>query len=305
MEKPGDIGTERGELLRLVARRARSDGSTPTAIPFVTILRATRPTATRHGVIEPSLCAVIQGGKRIHLGRETYAYGAGSFLMSAIDFPTSGQITEASTARPYLAVRIALPPVELAAVIVESGLDFSRRPAPDGPAAFVGRADPRLESCFLRLMQLLDEPAGAATFLAGAMRREIAYRLLAGEHGARIYRSVRPAHLGVGKAIEWLREHFNEAIDIAALAKSSRMSVSGLRHEFKATTALAPLQFQKQLRLQEARRLLAAGEADAAAAGFRVGYESPSQFSREYRRLFGAPPIRDLRRLRSAPAIDL
>jgi AraC-like DNA-binding protein len=300
MGKATELASERvtqEDLARLVARRAQEDGTTASAIPFLSFIRSTRPTPTRHGVLEPSLCLVVQGGKRLHVGRETYAYGAGSYVMSAIDFPASGEITEASAARPYLALRIALPAAELAAVVIDAGIDLARRPASPGPAVFVGHASGRLFECFVRLVRLLDEPEGAATFLAGAVRREIAFRLLGSEHGPSIYRSVRPVHLGVGKAIAWLRAHFDEPIDIAALAKMSGMSVSGLRHELKATAGMAPLQLQKQLRLQEARRLLGAGEVDAGTAAFRVGYESPSQFSREYRRLFGAPPIRDVRAL--------
>lgn len=286
------------ELARLVARHTRADGQSDTTVPFVQLLRWSRPTPTRHGVLEPSLCLVVQGGKRIQLGRQSYAYGAGSFVMSALEYPTAGQIAEATVARPYLALRVALPTVELAAVAVEAKLDFARAAVPAGPAAFIGGADAHVLACCARLLRLLDEPPAAAAFLAGGIRRELVYRLLAGPHGPLIYRSVRPAHAGVGRAIDWLRTHFDRPIDIDALAKASRMSVSSLRHEFKATTALAPLQFQKQLRLQEARRLLAAGEADAGTAAFRVGYESPSQFSREYRRLFGAPPIRYVRELR-------
>lgn len=288
------------ELVRLVARRAEGDGTTGSVIPFVSFLRAGRPTPTRHGVSEHTICLVVQGGKRLQVGPERYAYGAGGYMMSAVEIPVAGQITAASSGRPYLAVRVGLPVAEIAAVVIEAKIDLSGRPAPPSPATFVGQADAPLLDCFLRLVRLLDEPAEAAAFLATGVRREIAYRLLAGPHGPLIYRSVRPAHVGVGKAIEWLRAHFDQPVDIQALARTSRMSVSSLRHEFKATTAMAPLQFQKQLRLQEARRLLFTGEVDAGTAAFRVGYESPSQFSREYRRLFGAPPMKDLRSLRGS-----
>lgn len=271
---------QRQELIRLAKRLATKDGETATAIPFVSLLRADRPSALRRGIIEPSLCLIVQGKKKLMVGRTTHRYGAWSYTASAIDFPTAGEITDA----PYLAVRVKLDVRELAELAAEAP------PArATGPAVFVAAADPAMLGCFLKLVQLVDEP-----LLAPPVRRELAYRLLKSPHGALVHRSVKPAHLGVGRAVDWLRQHFDQPIDVDALARQSRMSVSALRHEFKAATALAPLQFQKQLRLQEARRLLLAGEVDAGTAAFRVGYQSPSQFSREYRRMFGAPPIRDV-----------
>ena len=279
---------QRDELLRLVTRRATLDGENRTAIAAVSLLRASKPQPLRRGILEPSMCLIVRGGKKLMVGRETFRYGAGSYTCSAIDFPTAGQITDA----PYLAVRLKLDPREIAEIIVEAKLGATRT---TGAPVFVGDADPALIGAVLRLVQLLDEPDGGA-FLARSAVREILFRLLRSPHGPVIIRSVKPAHLGVGRAVDWLRTHFERPVDIEALAKASRMSVSSLRHEFKAATALAPLQFQKQLRLQEARRLLMTGEVDAGSAAFRVGYESPSQFSREYRRMFGAPPIRDLRK---------
>jgi AraC-like DNA-binding protein len=284
------------ELLRLVSRRARGEGTTATGIPALSLLRSSRPSELRHGIIQPSLCLVVQGGKQIQVDRESYAYGAGSYVMSAIEYPTSGRITVATPSVPYLAIRIALDVHELADVIAHAELALARPPARRAPAVFVGAAERPLLGCMLRLVQLADEPDSAA-FLAAAVIREIMFRLLRTEHGPLIYRSVKPAHLGIGRALDWLRRHFDQPLDVTALAKTSRMSVSSLRHEFKSTTALAPLQFQKQLRLHEARRLLMTGEVDAGTAAFRVGYASPSQFSREYRRLFGAPPLRDVRKL--------
>ena len=291
---------QRDAMLRLVGRRAHGEGATETAIPFLSLLRSSRPTAMRHGILTPSMCLVVQGDKRLLVGRDAYSYGPGWYVMSALEFPTSGQITHATPSAPYLAIRIHFDVREIAEVIAEGEL-APRRDTARGPAVFVGAADCRLISCLLRLLQLLDEPDSAA-FLAGAIKREIIFRLLKTERGPLIYRSVKPASLGVGRAIDWLRRHFDQPIDIDQLARTSRMSVSGLRHEFKAATALAPLQFQKQLRLQEARRLLLAGEVDAGTAAFRVGYESASQFSREYRRMFGAPPIRDIKKLAPSSA---
>ncbi len=292
----------REETVRIVRSLATTEGTNGTSLPFLSILRATRPSTTRSGILEPSLCYVVQGGKRLEVGRATYTYGAGSYVVSAIAFPTSGQITHASRAAPYLAIRVALEATEIAAVLVDAKIDLTPRAAPTGPGIFVATTDAPLEASVLNLLRLTSD-AGDATFLAAAVKREIIYRLLKSPHGSVIHRAVKPKSLGVVRAIDWVRRHFAEPITIDALARASRMSVSSLRHEFKAATALAPLQFQKQLRLQEARRLMLGGELDAGGAAFRVGYESPSQFSREYRRLFGAPPMRDVHKLNERPVV--
>jgi AraC-like DNA-binding protein len=278
------------ELARLIKKHAHADGTTPTAIPFLSLLRASKPTPLRSGILEPSICLVVEGDKRLLVGREAHRYGAGSYCMSALEFPTAGKVVTA----PYHAIRIVLDVREIVRIILDEQIEPG--PAPRGPAVFVAAADERMLQCMQRLLDLLDEP-DAPAFLAEAAKREIIYRLLKSPGGPLIVRSVKPANLGVGRAVDWLRRHFDRPMDIDALARASRMSVSALRHEFKATTALAPLQFQKHLRLQEARRLLLAGEVDAGTAAFRVGYESPSQFSREYRRMYGAPPIRDIQKL--------
>lgn len=280
------------ELVRLTDEFARSEGASATAIPFLSLLRASKPTALRSGILEPSLCLVVRGEKRLLIGKEAHRYGAGHYVSSAIEFPTSGHIIAA----PYLAVRIVLDPREMAQVVIDSGIDLATVAGSRKPAVCVAKADVPLVGCIVRLLGLLEEPRDVA-FVADAVKRELTFRLLQSPGGPLIYRSVRPGNLGVGRAIDWLRQHFDRPMDIDALARQSHMSISALRHEFKAATALAPLQFQKQLRLQEARRLLLAGEVDAGSAAFRVGYESPSQFSREYRRMFGAPPIRDIQRL--------
>jgi len=285
-----DRGMGLAELVSQTKKHAQADGTAPTAIPFLWLIRASTPTPLRSGLLEPSICLVVQGEKRLLVGREAHRYGAGSYCMSALEFPTAGKVVTA----PYQAIRIVLDVREIAQIILDGEIEAA--PPPRGPAVFVAAADERMLRCIQRLLDLLDEP-DAPTFLAEAARREIIYRLLKSPGAPLIVRSVKPANLGVGRAVDWLRRYFDRPMDIEALARASRMSVSALRHEFKATTALAPLQFQKHLRLQEARRLLLAGGVDAGTAAFRVGYESPSQFSREYRRMFGAPPIRDIQKL--------
>jgi AraC-like DNA-binding protein len=284
----------RDEMIRIISRRAKQDGRSPTAIDFLELLRYVRPAGMTHGVFEPSFCLIVQGAKQLLVGPETFDYGALSYVTTATEFPASGRVTQATSTRPYLALRVKFTATDVASVVTDAGLDLSRGPQLPGPPVFVGRSDAGMQAGLLRLLQLLDDPA-PSQFLAESARRELLYRLLRGDNGALLFRSVKPQNLGVGRAVEWLRRHFTEPIDIVALAKTSRMSVSSLRHEFKTATAMAPLQFQKQLRLQEARRLMLGGELDAGTAAFRVGYESQSQFTREYRRLFGAPPIRHVR----------
>ena len=318
---PGSRGTsdgaaldraQRDELLRLVTLRVRGDGTTTTTIPFLSLVRSARPTAMRRGLLEPSLSLVLQGERRTRFGGETRRCGAGAYVVSALEYPAAGEIVRASEARPYLAIRVVFDVHEMAEVIGDGigGVDGVRgvdgaavvaRAEPATPAVFVGVASARLVACVLRGVQLLDEPDGGV-YLAGAVRREIIYRLLRTAGGPLIQRSGKPANAGIGRVLDWLRRHVDQPLDIAALARACRMSVSSLHHEFKAATALAPLQFQKQLRLQAARRLLVAGDVDAGTAARRVGYESASQFSREYRRMFGAPPRRDIRALAGLPA---
>jgi AraC-like DNA-binding protein len=289
-------------IAALAGRHLPDDGRRQTAIPFLSLIRAGGRGAVNRGVLQPSFCLVIAGRKETHLAQEVIRYGAGDFLVAVIDTPSSGQIVRASRAVPYLAASIALDVAEIAAVALEMAM-----PAPPVlrvktlPGAFVGRADAELRDTVHRLLRLLDAPRDAA-FLAPAIRREIAYRLLSGEHGALLYRNAvaGQGEQGVGRAIAWLRTHLDRPLRVEELAQASNMSVSSLHHKFKAVTNMGPLQYQKQLRLQAARQLLLTGDVDAGHAAARVGYESQSQFSREYRRLFGAPPMQDVRSLRAA-----
>lgn len=241
---------------------------------------------------------VMQGQKKIQLGDQMIQYGAGEYLISTIDMPAAGQIIGASEAAPYLGVRVELDPREIAAIVLEAKIDIPAN-LKSGPGAFVGKADEELRQTVGKLLRLLETPRDAA-FLADAVKREILYRLLTGENGHLVYRNVviDQQELGIGKAINWLKKNFNRHFKVEELAEAVNMSVSSLHHKFKAVTMMGPLQYQKQLRLNEARKLLLSGVADASTAAYEVGYESQSQFSREYRRLFGAPPMQDVKSLR-------
>ncbi|WP_219118515.1 AraC family transcriptional regulator [Janthinobacterium sp. UMAB-56] len=270
----------------------------PTALPYLSLIRFTQTTELHRGMLEPSMCLVLQGAKTILIGKEITSYGAGSYVVSAIDLPVSGQVTQASRQTPYLGLRIALDARELAALVIDMQLAVpdSRRKQ---PAAYVEQADTHVQDALLRLLRMLDKPRDLAA-LGPLLKQEILYRLLTARGGAALYESVT-AHAqekGVSEAMLWIKHHYNQPLNIGQLAKSVSMSVSSLHHRFKALAVMSPLQYQKQIRLLEARKLLLTGKLEAASVAFQVGYESPSQFSREYRRLFGAPPLQDMEYLK-------
>ena len=247
---------------------------------------------------------LIQGKKTFHLGNEIVQYVAGDYLASVIDMPGAGQITGATKDAPYIGVRIELPAKEIADVIVEAKIVVGPGDKLN-PAAFVGKSDAELLDLVIKMLRLLDGPKDSA-FLAGHLKREMIYRLLTGNYGHLFYQNaaVEQRIGGIGKAISWVQENFSEPLDVERLAKYNNMSVSTLHHKFKAVTTMAPLQYQKNLRLQEARRLLMSGAVDATTAALEVGYESPSQFNREYRRLIGLPPLKDIKALRKKSIVS-
>jgi AraC-like DNA-binding protein len=288
------------ELTALMTRFTSTDGIHPTAIPRLSLARSGRPGDLIPAVYPPSLCVIAQGSKAVMLGDERYVYDRSRFLVASVDLPATGQILEASPNEPYLCVRLELEPKEVASVLLDA--DAVGMPAREEWATarglFVSQASPVFVESVLRLVRLLATPEDIRA-LAPLAEREILYRLLKSEEGWRL----RQIAAGQGqarriaKAIAWLRTHFHEGLRVEALAEEANMSVSSFHAHFKSVTAMSPLQYQKQLRLQEARRLLLTDTVDAATAGHRVGYESPSQFSREYRRAFGVPPATDMRNL--------
>lgn len=291
----------RQELADRIARAVRDDGSTE-PLEGVRLRREPAPTELGHGSSYPALCVVAQGGKETRLGENVYHYDPASFLVTTTALPIASRITEATEGEPYLGIVVRLDPALVGSVMVETGLP-SPRPRAEVTAFGVSALDADLLDAVVRLVRLLDTPRDAR-FLAPLIKREIVYRLLLGEQGDRI-RGI--AALGgetnrIATAIARIRREYDQPLRIEDLARELGMSVSGFHHHFKQVTAMSPLQFQKQLRLQEARRLMLGEDVDAASAGYQVGYEDASHFNREYKRLFGAPPMRDVARLRIAPA---
>jgi AraC-like DNA-binding protein len=278
-------------------RVLRGDGAAE-PLEGLRLRRASTPTGLGHGVSSPAFCVIAQGSKEVWLGDNCYRYDTARYLIATDELPIASRIIEASKERPYLSVILKLDPHLVGSVIVDADHPAPRSHAPV-KAIDVSPLGADLLEAALRLVRLLDSPADAR-FLAPLVAREIVYRLLRGDQGGRL-RHV--AALGshtqpIAQVIDRLRKDFAEPLRIEEIARDFGMSVSGFHHRFKEVTAMSPLQFQKQLRLQEARRLLLGGDLDAASAGYRVGYNDASQFSREYKRVFGEPPLRDVERLR-------
>ena len=284
---------ELAKLAAAIERQAAADGAYNTAVPALRLSRFSAPSDLTALVYEPCLCFVAQGAKEVILGDETYRLDPAQSLLVSVDLLVAGRVVEASRSRPYLGVRISLDP----AVVGELLADGMTGPSLGSPARGLGvtSAEPALLDAVTRLVTILDSPQDIVP-LAPLVLREITYRLLAGPQGLRLRQMASagaPAHR-IARAIRWLKEHYTDPLRIESLAKRVGMSPSAFHLHFKGVTALSPLQYQKRLRLHEARRLMLGEGLDAAEAAFRVGYESPSQFSREYRRMFGAPPRQDV-----------
>ncbi|HAA33100.1 MAG TPA: AraC family transcriptional regulator CmrA [Cyanobacteria bacterium UBA8553] len=287
------------ELAALIAQNSSADGVHATAIERLFLIRSSKPTAPLHALHEPALCIVAQGKKQVMLADALYLYGPDQYLVVSIDLPVVGQVIEATPTVPYLCLRLDLDPGELGTLMMEAKLDTPGNQRP-GLGLSLGPVSPQLLDAAIRLVRLLETPQDIA-ILAPLIVREILYRLLSSEHTARL-RQIALADnrlQSINRAISWLKWNYSQPFRIDELAREACMSPSALHHHFKSVTAMSPLQYQKQLRLQEARRLMLGQGMDAATASHCVGYESPSQFSREYRRLFGAPPLRDIARLKS------
>ncbi len=285
-----------------IARLTEQQDRSTTAIAGLSLFKRTAPTEPVTGMYQPSVCLIAQGAKRVQVGSESYVYDAHNYLITSVHLPTVVQITEASEQEPYLGLRLLFDPRELAQLMADSHL-----PPPKTQQSRHGMATAKvtlpLAEAFYRLVNLLDDEQDIP-IMAPVIQREIVYRLLVGDLGARLRQiaSAGSQSHQIAHAIEWLKDNFAKPLRIDDLAEQARMSTSTFHHHFRAMTALSPLQYQKQLRLQEARRLMLTDYLDAATAAFEVGYESPSQFSREYSRLFGAPPLRDITSLRQQGA---
>ena len=290
----------RDELAALIGRHAAADGINPTPIPRLSLIRDSHPTEPLHALHEPALCIVARGRKRVLLGKEAYLYGPEQYLVVSVDLPVVGQVVDATLEKPYLCFRLNLDAAILGELLSEAGLDAAPGKEP-GRGLALSPADGGLLDAAVRLARLLDAPRDAGV-LAPLAEREILYRLLTGEQAGLVRRiALSDGRLGqVRRAIAWIKEHYRGPFSVEEVASEARMGTSALHHHFKAVTNMSPLQYQKRLRLQEARRLILGSSVDAASAGFNVGYGSPSQFSREYGRLFGAPPMRDAERLKNS-----
>ncbi|MFQ6574435.1 AraC family transcriptional regulator [Pseudomonas sp. UM16] len=291
---------QRLELADLVRRHAPHSSNVESAIEDLFVVSYQESVRSMPALAQPALCILAHGSKEICLGDERYIYDPLHYMVLSVALPISGVLLEASPENPSLGVRMNIDPAQINSLIAEAG-PMGVPAQPSGRGLYVERTDPLLLDALLRLIRLLDTPKDIAV-LAPLIRREILYRLLRGPQGYRFYEiamSSSQTHR-VCQAIEWLNQHFHRPLRIDDLAREVNLSSSTLHHRFKAVTSMSPLQYQKQLRLQEARRLMLNDGLEAAVAGYRVGYESPSQFSREYSRLYGAPPARDLARLRSA-----
>lgn len=289
------VGQE--ELVARLARAIPNDG-TAELLEGLMLRRASAPTELGHGVSSPSFCVIAQGSKEVLLGDRRYWYDAAHYLIATAALPIATRIAEASTEYPYLSVILTLDPTLVGSVLVEAGYVAPRSQAAM-TAIDVSPLNAGLLDATVRLVKLLDTPSDAR-FLLPLLKREIVYRLLSGTQRDRV---AQIAALGgsthrIAEALDWLRRDFNRPLRIEEVARELGMSASGFHHHFKALTAMSPLQFQKQLRLQEARRLMLSEHLDAASAGYRVGYDDASYFNREYKKLFGEPPIRDMERMR-------
>lgn len=266
-----------------------------TPIPRLSLFRADEPTVPLPAVYDASLCIIAQGSKRVSLGEQSLVYDAAHYLLVSVDLPLIGHVIRADRDAPYLCCKIDIDQAVLADLVLTEG---GRAPKADLPALAVYRSDQDLIDAACRLIRLLDQPDRIPA-LAPLIEREILYRLLTGPHGSGLrWMAITDSHLNqVSRAIATIRTGFDRQLRIGDIAAAAGMSPSSLHEHFKAVTKMTPLAYQKQLRLQEARRLMLSGSISASSAGFTVGYESASQFNREYARLFGAPPRRDIEQL--------
>jgi len=296
----GALDTLGKSIARWTGKRDRFN----TTIPGLSLHRREEPSEPVSIMYEPLICVVAQGAKQVLLGDEAYVYDAQHFLITSVDLPTTVQVINASPQKPYLGLVLRLDQREMSQLMVDSKLP-PPRPQQSSRGMATGEITLPLLTTFQRLIDLLDEPKDIP-ILASIIEREIFYRLLVSDQGARLRQiaSAGSQSQQIARAIDWLKGNFMRPLRIEDLASQVNMSTSTFHHHFREVTAMSPLQYQKWLRLNEARRLLLAENQDATTAAFQVGYESPSQFSREYSRMFGAPPLRDITNLRQMAAVE-
>ena len=291
------IETAREEIVERMSRLLPEDGKIDLFSDLL-LIRSSVPAEPVQSIYQPAFCFVAQGRKRASVGGEVFLYDPFHYLIFTVDLPVAFEIEAASKELPYLGMSLSLDSALVASVIVESGIRIKKGDA-SVKAMNVSAIDADLLDAVARLVRIAETPAEGKV-LAPLVIKEIIYRLLAGGQGARLAHLLTASDTRrISKAIGHLREHFDEQLKMEEIARELGMSVSGFHHHFKSVTSMSPLQFQKHLRLQEARRLMLGEDLDAASAAFRVGYQDASHFSREYKRLFGAPPHGDIATLRS------
>ncbi|MBM7048158.1 MULTISPECIES: AraC family transcriptional regulator [Rhizobium] len=288
------------ELASIIARFTIQDGEYTTPIEGLNLYRQSAATVWQHAAYRPSYAIVVQGRKTLTVGTDTYHYGVGEYILMALDLPVSTQVTNVGNDTPYLCFSMTLDSERLNELLSRISIPRQAMTAERMRGLAVNPASPELLDASLRLLRLLDRPEDISA-MAPLIEQEILYRLLTGPNGPRLLQVAMAESQSnrVARAVTWLRSNFAQSLRIEELAERVGMSVSSLHHHFKAVTAMSPMQYQKQLRLHEARRLMIVEQLDVGSAGHRVGYQSPSQFSREYSRLYGLPPLRDVEAMRN------
>ncbi|MCJ1219433.1 AraC family transcriptional regulator [Paenibacillus polymyxa] len=293
-----NILEQQKELTSLIERHSLQNSSRETAIPSLFFYQHSSKTEPVYRVYKPSFCFVVQGLKEILLAQENFKYGPSDYLIASMNLPVIGQIIKASPGSPYLSLKLEFTHNQILEVLNDSKIQVELKENAKR-ALFVGRMEPSIQDAVLRLARLLDTPE-EIPFLAPLYTKEILYRLLQGPYGAELAQIAveGSSTYRIREAIDYIVQHWDQSFRIEDLAETASMSISSFHRHFKEVTSMSPIQFQKQLRLQEARRILLAESADAADVAYRIGYESSSQFNREYSRMFGAPPRADIKRLR-------
>lgn len=294
MNEPQRMEQALQQLARLILRHAPSNGTHRTVMPSLTLMYAAHPAEPLETVHKPSICVVAQGAKTATLAEETYRYDPSTYLVTSVELPTIGRIVEATPEIPYLSLKLSFDADVILEILNKMDLPVSA-PAEAGRGISVNRMSSSLLEAAVRLMQLLDTPEDIPV-MEPLIVREILYRMLQGEPGALLHQfAIVGSHgYNIAQAIRVINRQYDRPLAVELLAKSANMSVSAFHKHFKRVTAMSPLQYLKSVRLQEARRLMLAESMPASDAAFRVGYESPSQFSREYARMYGKPPMRDV-----------
>lgn len=285
------------KLIQAINQLTKQKKKIETPIQGLTLYRGEAPTRSNSNILDASLCLIAQGRKQVILSEEIYTYDANHFLFTAIDLPVISQIIEASIERPYLALVLRLDPYILAQLMLEAHIPL-KYTNNEKKGIAVGLVSPELNDAFVRLLKLLDTPQDIP-ILSPLIIKEIFYRLLMSPQGERLKRIVATGTTGhrIIKALDWLKINFEKPFSVEDLASTMGMSASSFHQHFRDITSMSPLQYQKRIRLTEARRLLMTENRDISSTSLQVGYESLSQFSREYKRFFGLPPSEDIKNI--------